>query len=323
MILIISKSDDTPTEQVANWLKAYNVPFFVLNDNIYDVLKINFNTGEIFIGDYPIDLFKVVWFRKYPYALRENQKKDIRNDLYFSLVEYNLIESRALREYLLFELKKRNVVWLTNPFFMTENKLIQMQTAKTCGLLVPETFIVNNKETVESLVQSGNDLITKPFENCVNFRSENRIITMQTTSVNNKVSTIPELFRPALVQTKIERQFEIRVFYLLGKFFSTKIITNDNETVDHRISVANDDCRFEIYRLPKDIEKKLHQLLDTLQLNCASVDLIVNTLNEHYFLEVNPVGQFTYHSVFNNTYLEIEIALALKKLLKECNIKNT
>ncbi|MFP3833072.1 hypothetical protein [Chryseobacterium sp. SIMBA_028] len=322
MILIISKSDDTPTEQVANWLKVYKVPFFLLNDNIYDVLKINFNSGEIFIGEYPIDVFKVVWFRKFPYALRENQKKDIRNNLYFSLVEYNLIEARALREYLLFELKKRNVVWLTNPLSMTENKLIQMQAAKACGLLVPETFIVNNKKSVATLAELGKELITKPIENCVNFRANNRIITMQTTTVNDRLDVVPDYFRPALVQAKIERQFEIRVFYLLGKFFSTKIITNDNETVDHRISVANDDCRFEIYRLPEDIEKKLHQLLDTLQLNCASVDLIFNNRNEHYFLEVNPVGQFTYHSVFNNTYLEIEIALALKKLLKECSIKN-
>ncbi len=317
MVLIISKSDDTPTEQVANWLNKYKVPFFVLNDNIYDVLNINFDSGEIFIGEYSINAFKVVWFRKFPYALRETQKKDIRNNLYFSLVEYNLIEARALREYLLFELKKRNVAWLTNPFFMTENKLIQMQTAKACGLLTPETFIINNKKTVESLMERGKELITKPFENCVNFRSENRIITMQTTSINDKITSVPDYFRPALVQSKIERQYEIRVFYLLGNFFSTKIITNDNEMVDHRISVANDDCRFEIYQLPEDLKKKLRSLLDTLQLNCASVDLIVNNQNEYYFLEVNPVGQFTYHSVFNNTYLEIEIALALKKLLKD------
>ncbi|MCS4305658.1 hypothetical protein [Chryseobacterium sp. BIGb0232] len=323
MVLIISKSDDTPTEQVSNWLNTYKVPFFVLNENIYDVLEINFNSGEIFIGGYSIDMFKVVWFRKFPYALQESQKKDIRNNLYFSLVEYNLIEARALREYLFFELKKRDVVWLTNPFFMTENKLIQMQTAKACGLSVPETFIVNNKKKVKTLVNSGKELITKPFENCVNFRSENRFITMQTTAVNDKLDAIPDYFRPALIQSKIERQFEIRVFYLLGVFFSTKIITNDNTMVDHRISVANDDCRFEIYQLPKDVEEKLRHLLDTFQLNCASVDLIVNTRNEHYFLEINPVGQFTYHSVFNNTYLEIEIALALKKLLKECSIKNT
>ncbi|AZA79847.1 hypothetical protein EG347_21340 [Chryseobacterium sp. G0186] len=323
MILIISKSDDTPTEQVANWLKVYKVPFFILNDNIYDVLKINFNSGEIFIGEHPIDTFKVVWFRKFPYALRENQKKDIRNNLYFSLVEYNLIEARALREYLLFELKKRNVVWLTNPLSMTENKLIQMQMAKACGLLVPETFIVNNKKIAETLTESGKEFITKPFENCVNFRTKNRIITMQTTVVNDRLDAVSDYFRPALVQSKIERQFEVRVFYLLGSFFSTKIITNDNAMVDHRISVANDDCRFEICQLPEDVEKKLRHLLDTLELNCASADLIVNNQNEYYFLEVNPVGQFTYHSVFNNTYLEIEIALALKKLLKECNIKNT
>lgn len=316
MILIISKSDDTPTEQVSNWLNAYNIPFYILNDNIYDVLKIDFNNGTIFIGEYPIDTFKVVWFRKFPYALRESQKHDIRKKLYHSLVEYNMIESRALREYLLFELNRRNVTWLTNPFYLTENKLIQMQMAQNCGLLIPKSFIVNNKNTLESLTANDEEFITKPFENCVNFRSENRIITMQTTVVNKKINNIPQFFKPALLQQKIIRNFEIRSFYLLGKFYSTKIITNDNLIVDHRISVANDECRFEIYRLPEEVEKNLHHLLESMNLNCASIDLVVNQNNEHFFLEVNPVGQFTYHSVFNNTYLEIEIALALKKMLK-------
>ncbi|MDQ0064671.1 hypothetical protein [Chryseobacterium lathyri] len=323
MILIISKSGDQPTEQVANWLTAYKVPFFVLNDNIYDVLNIDFNKNTIFIGKYPIDAFKVVWFRRYPYALRESQKTDIRKNLYFSLIEYNLTESRALRDYLLFELKRRNVTWLTDPSFITENKLIQMKIAQSHGLSIPKTHIINNKKAIEILIAEDKELITKPIVSGMNFKSGNKILSMQTTSVNNKLNNIPEFFKPALLQQKIVRNFEVRSFYLLGKFFSTKIITTDNSNVDHRISVANEECRFEIYSLPSAIENKLKNLLESMNLNCASIDLIVTNENEHIFLEVNPVGQFTYHSVFNNTYLEIEIALALKKMLKQCNIKNT
>ncbi|UZT97757.1 hypothetical protein ODZ84_21710 [Chryseobacterium fluminis] len=316
MILIISKSGDLSTEQVADWLTAYKVPFFVLNDNIYEVLKIDFNINNISIGGYPIDAFKVVWFRKYPYALREDQKADIRNKLYFSLIEYNLIESRAIRDYLLFELKKRNVIWLTNPFSITENKLVQMQMAKSCGLYIPATYILNNKKAVETLIYEKKELITKPMIRGTNFKFSNRIFTMPTTTVNNKVDNIPEFFKPALLQEKIVRKFEIRSFYLLGKFFSTKVIMNDNSIVDHRLLAAKHECRFEVYQLPENIEKKLHDLMKLLDLNCTSIDLIANEQNEYFFLEVNPVGQFTYHSVFNNTYLEIEIALSLKKLLK-------
>lgn len=322
MILIISKSGDLPTEQVANWLTAYKVPFYILNDNIYDVLDIDFNKGTIFIGSYPIDTFKVVWFRRYPYALRENQKMDIRNKLYFSLIEYNLTESKALREYLLFELNRRNVTWLTNPFYVTENKLIQMQMAKNCGLLIPDTYIPNNKKTIEDLITSGHNLITKPIVSGMNFKFNDSIFTMQTTSVNHKVDNIPDYFKPALVQQKVKRNYEIRVFYLLGKFFSTKIITYDHSVVDNRLLVANEECRFEICKIPDEIENKLKTLLDSMNLNCASIDLVVTDENEYCFLEVNPVGQFTFHSVFNNTYLEIEIALALKNMLKECNKEN-
>ena len=55
-------------------------------------------------------------------------------------------------------------------------------------------------------------------------------------------------------------------------------------------------------------------MLQHLDLNCASIDMIIDNNDNYVFLEINATGQFTYHSVFNNTYLDKEIALSLKTL---------
>ncbi len=48
--------------------------------------------------------------------------------------------------------------------------------------------------------------------------------------------------------------------------------------------------------------------MDKLDLNCGSIDMIVNTKNEFIFLEVNPVGQFGMVSEPCNYFLEKKVA---------------
>ncbi|REC78144.1 hypothetical protein DRF60_09725 [Chryseobacterium elymi] len=314
MILIISKSTDTTTELVASWLKKLKVPFYIVNENIYWNVLIDYENNIIQIGGNDLKKFKVIWFRKYPDTLQEIQKNSIYKKLYKSIINFSLEESKAFREYLFYELKKLNIPWLTKPFNLIQNKIIQARMAKERGILTPKSFIVNNKKDILKLIGDGKEYITKPFENCIHLRYKNNIIPMKTVVINSHYNILPETFRPALIQERINKKFELRIFYLLGRFYATRVMDDDNSEVDHRVSIIADNGRFEIYELPKDIKSKLSMLLDDLDLNCASIDMIVNNNDEFIFLEINPTGQFTYHSVFNNTYLEIEIAYALKKM---------
>lgn len=61
------------------------------------------------------------------------------------------------------------------------------------------------------------------------------------------------------------------------------------------------------YCLPKNIEQKIHLLMQSLDLNSGSLDFIKSG-SKYYFLEVNPVGQFLGMSVLCNYLLEKEIA---------------
>lgn len=62
------------------------------------------------------------------------------------------------------------------------------------------------------------------------------------------------------------------------------------------------------YILPNKIENALRDLMNSLNLNTGSIDLIVDTQDNYYFLEINPVGQFGMVSQPCNYYLEKKVA---------------
>jgi glutathione synthase/RimK-type ligase-like ATP-grasp enzyme len=126
---------------------------------------------------------------------------------------------------------------------------------------------------------------------------------------------LPLNFFPSLFQQKIEKKYELRVFYLNNVFYSMAIFSqNDMKTkIDFRNYNYKTPNRNVPYKLPLEIESKLHLLMLQLELTTASIDLIVD-LNENYvFLEVNPDGQFGMISYPCNYYLEKEIANQLTK----------
>ena len=66
--------------------------------------------------------------------------------------------------------------------------------------------------------------------------------------------------------------------------------------------------------LPDEIERKLHNLMEFIEFNTGSIDMIVTPANEYVFLEVNPVGQFAFVSDNCNYQLERKIANQLIQL---------
>ncbi|ANF50075.1 hypothetical protein A0O34_05925 [Chryseobacterium glaciei] len=317
MILIFSNKADTSTDLVISWLKKFNVPFLRLNEDFYDSLEIDFSENNISFHGISQKEISVIWFRKTPAIFDDSEMHNISKKINNNVNIFIEKESKTIREYIFKTLRESShIKWLTSPFSLTQNKLMQMQVAKKEGLEIPPSFIVNSKEQLKSILEKEGELITKPMENCVNIFFKERAIGMKTTLINN-LNNIPDSFAPALVQKRINKKYEIRTFYILGKFFSTKIVEKDFNEVDHRLSLIDFSSRYEIYNLPKEIENKIKNVLSVFSLNCSSIDLIVDENGNYIFLEINPTGQFTYHSFFNNTYLEKEIALALKTMYNE------
>ncbi|OPB93735.1 hypothetical protein BAS10_13105 [Elizabethkingia meningoseptica] len=325
MILIISRDSEPTTDLVIDWLLKWKLPFIRINDELYNDVFVDFQTNSLSIQGININRFKVVWFRKHSSSIDETTRNYLSKNISKSYSTFYGNEAAAFRQLFFSELKRNNSIkWLTSPFLSTENKLLQMKIAKEYELLIPESYVLTSKMDLLEIMKCNNgiDFITKPFENCQHLTVNKESIMMKTTVINEHIDDIPDSFPPALIQKRIDKKFELRIFYLMGRFFTTRIVDEDKDEVDHRVNALHSECRYEVYSLPKPIEIKLQKMLEHLDLNCASIDMIIDNNDDYIFLEVNATGQFTYHSVFNNTYLDKEIALSLKKLYESHEKQN-
>jgi ATP-GRASP peptide maturase of grasp-with-spasm system len=186
------------------------------------------------------------------------------------------------------------------------NKLIVLEKAKQLGLKVPIYYLAEN--TLEVILD---ETITKSFSEDMYFENifENVNAIGYTAVIDKKVKNN---FYPTFFQEKVEKDFEIRSFYLDNKIWSVAIISqNDDQTkTDFRKYNKTKPNRNICYNLPKEIEEKIDLLMKSLDLNCGSIDLIKSG-NDFYFLEINPVGQFLGVSFKCNYNLEKEIAIYL------------
>ena len=128
------------------------------------------------------------------------------------------------------------------------------------------------------------------------------------------LSSLPKSFGPTLFQKKISKKYEIRSFFLNGKFFSMAVFSqNDPQTkTDFRNYNWKNPNRCVAFTLPNNIAIKLYKLMECLSLDTGSIDIIVDLNGDFIFLEVNPVGQFGMVSIPCNFKLEREIAVFYK-----------
>jgi glutathione synthase/RimK-type ligase-like ATP-grasp enzyme len=124
-----------------------------------------------------------------------------------------------------------------------------------------------------------------------------------------------DYFFPSLLQQNIQKKYELRIFYLRKRFFPMAIFSQNDEKTKIDFRNYNDEKpnRNVPFLLPKEIEQKLELFMQSMQLDCGSIDMIVTINNEYIFLEVNPKGQYNMVSVPCGYNLDYEIS---KELIK-------
>lgn len=62
------------------------------------------------------------------------------------------------------------------------------------------------------------------------------------------------------------------------------------------------------YQLGAELEARLVALMQAVDLNTGSIDIMVGTDGLHYFLEINPVGQYGWINTYCNFGISDAIA---------------
>lgn len=315
MILILSQCEgEDTTEEVMQWVQYYNGKAMRLNgiDMTESNMAIDLNSNENVL--FKPQSVKVVWFRRYMI-----QKKPILEE--FDSQNYMKFELYKAREYRQFY----NLILssFTNCKFISSlsidnnlNKLLVLRMAKEVGIRVPKSIVTNNKKDAIHFLTFNNESIVKPLSNGSYFRKGNVTFKMLTRKIkNNNFNNIHENFVPSFLQEYITKEYEIRTFFWFGEFYSMAIFSQENEKtqVDFRNYDKLKPNRTVPYKLPIKIENKISALMDKLDLETGSIDLIKSMDGDYVFLEVNPNGQFSMVSHPCNYFLE---ELVAKKLIK-------
>ncbi|AZB08574.1 grasp-with-spasm system ATP-grasp peptide maturase [Chryseobacterium sp. G0162] len=297
MILIISENKENTTNEVIKYLLAMNKKFIRVHED--EIFEIKTDQKRLFLvserNRFCIDDINSVWYRTGGLTFRRLRYDN--ESINLNMNEYQ----HWLEDYVRKTLEsKRHINKESNS---DVNKLLVLEKAKKVGLDVPDYFLADNTDEVKL-----NKTIIKTIGG--NPRAEN-ITENVTGMMYTSIVTEPQKsnFFITFFQEKIEKDFEIRSFYLNGKVWSTAIFSqNDERTkIDFRKYNHTKPNRNVPYNLPKSIEDKIHLLMLSLDLNSGSLDLI-KSKDKFYFLEVNAIGQFLGHSVLCNYSLEKEIA---------------
>lgn len=328
MILIFSSKDDYTTNIVCRWLNFYNQKFLRLNKedrNVY-VKKIDMENQEFILEINHVELnlncIKAVWYRRggFPFNLNNKEKFSDSEFLLQSGYALSNLISREYNSLAIFLQKKIEKNRSIGSFFNSDlNKFEILELAKKLNFDIPETFIFTKKTDLRDLHNKRN-IITKAIsDGLYYFANEHAYYTYTELIKKETLDKLPNEFHISLFQTKIEKKYEIRSFYLLGKFYSMAIFSQSNKKtdVDFRKYDYENPNKCVPFKIPVEIERKLEDLFQLIKLNTGSVDLIIDNENNFYFLEINPIGQFTMTSRPCNYQLEKIMALELIKIKNE------
>jgi len=293
MILILTSIGDVSSDLVVDWLDYYKHKYLRINSfDLFEkkvIINLQNSNVNISIDNRKLDLdeINVVWFRKFGYFDNSDLFERISNNFDTNIANHLSKEFHKILYFFLLALKDKR--WLTNPFTLNLNKLDVLRIASMCGLSTPNSTIINemNMENINMVVKSVYDPILMNYNG-------NNFLTYTNLFSFDDLNNISNEFFPSLIQTKIEKKYEVRVFYLMGKCYSMAIFSqNDPQTeIDFRRYNWINPNRFLPYKLPKQECIKIRNLMKKINLNCGSIDLIKGLDDKYYFLEVNPTGQF-------------------------------
>ncbi|MGE8430978.1 MvdC/MvdD family ATP grasp protein [Chryseobacterium joostei] len=291
MILCITHSQDFYTiDLFFQYLSSKNIPYFRLNsDQLNHLQKISINENSFEITDESFntihsDDIKGVWHRKawrigVPEELDENYEKIFQNE--YGSLRYNLI---TILE---------NIPWI-NPFEKEKkidgNKMLQLKIAQRNHLTIPKTMFSNDEEKITTFFYqycSGKAIAKLHGVQSKTMSGENLISTMiigeETLEYLSDIAYCPMIFQPY-----IDKEYELRIMYVDGVFFTGKI--NNSNNADWRIS--NENYFWSAYELPENIKINLTSMMKEMGLYMGAIDVIKGKDGEYYFLEVNPQGEW-------------------------------
>lgn len=320
MILILTSSDDQSTLDVIQWLNFYQLAWVKIDSSSplkLIELVLNDKTEEFILetaSGLKIDTREITayWYRRGHLKLDLQLALDasLHDDTKRQFEDHMQSELAVLVDTLHCCLAQKKQL---NSFKTADlNKHFVLSQAKLAGLKIPATLVTSLKSAIANFESENGPLISKAIQHGIRFRlyKEKSWVEYLTYTESFDASIVPNQFFPTLFQTKLNKAYELRIFYLAGDFYTMAIFSQKDEktAVDFRNYNHEKPNRTIPYSLTEQLKYKLTALMHSLKLESGSIDMVVTTENEFIFLEVNPVGQYGMVSIPCNYHLNQKIA---------------
>lgn len=327
MILIFTDKQDQSTVRVCKWLCAMEVPYkLVYPDSGFDLVEISINDKKVEVvvlldgQEFSLDDIFGLWYRRgqLPYYFNADKYHDKEVE---RAVKHDF---RVLYEYVLHRLNSLPSINKVNKGDC--NKFIALDVAIASGLTVPNTVVTPDINRLDIFYSQNSPCITKAISEIPRMIINDNYCSHGTILLEQKPSEIWEgnELGQSLLQNAIEKDFELRVFHLLGENHSMAIFSKYSEKtkVDSRdFDYGENLIPLVPYELPKGLNSKINVFMEKMGLNTGSLDFIVTPSGEFVFLEVNPIGQYAYMTFFCNYDIDKLIATKLKSFYDQRDIR--
>jgi glutathione synthase/RimK-type ligase-like ATP-grasp enzyme len=296
MLLVVTNSQDATADFLVEKLIAAGVQLHRIDtDTLLSSATVSFRPHEpiIRIDERTLDAREIqqIWYRRpEPLKLPEDTSPEAK----FVVNEW----TEAIEGFLGHVPMSR---WMNHPSAnaAASNKLVQLSTAASLGLRIPETLVTQSPADARAFSEScQGQVITKPMSNGYITRPDGEDSLIYTSRVDpNELADCPDLLGcPTLFQRFIQKRADVRVTVVDGDTHAVELLVADSDG-QQRCDVRRDNMRDVAYApmtLPEPVALGLHLLVRHYGLRFAAIDLAVDTEGEWYFFEVNPNGQWAW-----------------------------
>ena len=190
--------------------------------------------------------------------------------------------------------------WINSPaaFRLPENKFIQLKTARSVGLSVPRTLITADPERFRAFLRNEGTVVAKPLSGYSWEHDTDVSLTFASTLDGKRAATLSDddiANCVTIYQQCIDKVADVRIVVMGADSFAYKVTQDGEQDFDFRLGFyKKDHLKYQAIRIPTPIKQKMGVLMNSLRINFASADFVLQADGEWIFLDLNPNGQWLF-----------------------------
>lgn len=175
-----------------------------------------------------------------------------------------------------------------------EHKVVQLRAARTAKLTMPATIITNDLHEARAFVRAQrdnvHDVVTKLLVP-LSQTTDASLPFMYTSAVDDADAAALDGIRsaPMILQARVDKRADVRAVVIGERVIAGALATT---SLDWRAPAAAMSATWRAHDLARDVEKCCVAVVRELGLSFAALDFVVDGAGAHWFLEVNPAGEW-------------------------------